>query len=71
MYTANDIANVLAYNKTREIFYITESKRVMWRVNNGDKARLQTMLSKRFEYAEDFAQLKKQVRAELKAQGVA
>ena len=71
MYTANDIASVFEYNKQYNVFYITDKKRVMWYVNNRDKQRLQAVLSRQFETAEDFAQLKKLVRAELKAQGVA
>jgi len=70
MYTANDIAKVFEYNKTYAVFNVTATKRVLWNVNNLDKQRLQALLSQRFEFAEDFAQLKKQVRAELKAQGV-
>lgn len=68
MYTPADIAAVIAYNATANIFSITDNKRVVWHVNNGNKQHLQTILSRRFAYAEDFAQLKKQVRSVLKQQ---
>ena len=68
MYTPADIAAVIAYNATANIFNITDTGRVVWRINNGNKQHLQTILSRRFAYAEDFAQLKKQVRSVLKQQ---
>ena len=69
MYTQQQIAKVFAYNKQHTIFYITESKRVMFNINNGDKAQLQNILQN-FETVQHLAQLKKQVKAQLKAEGV-
>lgn len=68
MYTPADIAAVIAYNAAANIFNITDNKRVVWHINNGNKQHLQTILSKRLVYAEDFAALKKQVRVALKQQ---
>ena len=68
MYTEADIAAVFAYNATATIFYTTDHKRILWHVNNGDKAYLNTVLSRPLQTAEDFAMLKKQVRSVLKAQ---
>jgi len=69
MYTQQQIAKVFAYNKQHTIFYITESKRVMFNINNSDKAQLQNILQN-FETAEHLAQLKKQVKAQLKERAV-
>ena len=68
MFTTSDIAAVFAYNKTANIFRVSETKRVLWDVRNMHKQYLNTVLSRPLQYAEEFAQLKKQVRAELKKQ---
>ena len=69
MFTKNDVALVLAYNVKAKMFYVSSAKRVQWSMLNKDKTYLQSVLSKELVYAEDFALLKKQVRAELVAQG--
>lgn len=69
MFTANDIKTVFAYNANANIFRVTSAKRVSWRLLNIDVATLNKQLSKPLVYAEDFAQLKKQVRAQLKLEG--
>lgn len=69
MFTANDIKAVFNYNKTGNIFRITPAKRVTWDLRNMDVTNLNSVLSTPLNYAEDIAQLKKQVRAELKLQG--
>lgn len=69
MFTANDIKTVFAYNANANIFRVTPAKRVSWRLLNIDVATLNKQLSKPLVYAEDFAALKKQVRAQLKLQG--
>ena len=68
MYTANDISTVIAYNKTGNIFRVTPTGRITWDLRNIDVTNLNAQLSKPLVYAEDFAQLKKQVRVELTAQ---
>jgi hypothetical protein len=70
MFTASDIDTVFAYNSTAGIFRVTETKRVLWDVRNMHKQHLNTVLSRPVVYAEDFAQLKKQVRNVLKQRGV-
>lgn len=67
MYTAQQINTVLQYNKTANIFRITPAKRVVWDLRNMDVANLRQK-GVVIVYAEEFAQLKKQVRAELVAQ---
>lgn len=67
MYTAQQIATVINYNKNNNIFRITTKKRVVWDLRNIDVANLQ-QVGVVIKYAEDFAALKKQVRAELVAQ---
>ena len=70
MFTDNDIKEVFNYNKRSMIFRVTDSRRVVWSVNNGNKQYLNDTLSQPVKTAEDFAQLKKQVKAELKLQGL-
>ena len=70
MFTTDDIKEVFNYNQRSLIFRVTDSKRVVWTVNNGDKQYLNQTLSQPVQTAEDFAQLKKQVKNELKAQGL-
>lgn len=70
MFTAQQIDTVIDYNKTANIFRINDDKRVTWDVRNGDVANLQ-QLGVEVKYAEDFAKLKKQVRAVLKQQQLA
>ncbi len=69
MYTANDISKVIKYNESAHIFRVTPAKRVTWDLRNIDVAVLNEQLSSPLVYAEDIAQLKKQVRAQLKLQG--
>lgn len=69
MYTQQQIAKVFAYNNVSKIFYVTKSKRVMFNINNRDKTFLQYILQD-FDTAQHLAQLKKQVKAKLKAEGV-
>lgn len=69
MFTAQQISTVINYNKNNNIFRVTKTKRVMWDVRNIDVANLQ-QLGVVLTYAEQFAQLKKQVRAALIAQKV-
>ena len=69
MYTNTQIAKVFLYNKINTIFYVTAKKRVMFCINNRDKAFLQSILYD-FTTAKHLAQLKKQVKAQLKANGV-
>jgi hypothetical protein len=69
MFTANDIKTVFAYNANANIFRVTPAKRVSWDLRNMDVTNLNAVLSSPLVYAEDFAQLKKQVRAQLKLQG--
>ena len=66
MYTAQQIAAVINYNKSNNIFRIA-NKRVLWDLRNMDVANLQ-QAGVVLQYAEDFAALKKQVRNELVAQ---
>lgn len=66
MFTAQQIDTVVDYNKTANIFYVS-NRRVLWDMRNGDVANLQ-QLGVAVKYAEEFAQLKKQVRAVLKTQ---
>ena len=70
MFTPNDIKEVFNYNKRSLIFRVTDSKRVVWTVNNGDKQYLNQTLSQPVQTAQDFTQLKKQVKDELKLQGL-
>ena len=70
MFTDNDIKEVFNYNKRSMIFRVTDSRRVVWSVNNGNKQYLNDTLSQPVKTAEDFAQLKKQVKNELKLQGL-
>jgi hypothetical protein len=70
MFTVDDIKTVFEYNKRSEIFRVTDTKRVVWSVNNGNKQYLNDTLSRPVKTAEDFAQLKKQVKNELKSQGI-
>ena len=70
MFTPNDIKEVFNYNQRSQIFRVTDSGRVVWSVNNGDKQHLNNTLSHPVQTAEDFAQLKKQVKNELKSQGI-
>ena len=58
MFTTSDIAAVFAYNKTANIFRITETKRVQWDVRNMHKQHLNTILSSPLQTADQFAQLK-------------
>ena len=69
MFTANDISKVFKYNESCNIFRVTPAKRVSWDLRNIDVAVLNEQLSKQIVFADDFAQLKKQVRAQLKLQG--
>ena len=69
MFTASDISKVFKYNESARIFNVTPAKRVQWDLRNADVANLNAMLSTPLNYAEDVAQLKKQVRAQLKLQG--
>lgn len=69
MFTANDIKAVFAYNNRANIFRVTPAKRVQWDLRNMDVTNLNAVLSTPLNYAEDIAQLKKQVRNELKLQG--
>ena len=69
MFTANDISKVFKYNESARIFRITAAKRVTWDLRNIDVAVLNEQLSTPINFAEDVAQLKKQVRAQLKLQG--
>lgn len=69
MFTIDDIKAVFEYNKRSEIFRVTDTKRVVWSVNNGNKQYLNDTLSRPLQTAEDFAQLKKQVKNELKSLG--
>lgn len=66
MFTAQQINTVVNYNNTANIFRVS-NKRVLWDMRNGDVAKLQ-QLGVVVKYAEEFAQLKKQVRAVLKTQ---
>jgi len=70
VFTDNDIKEVFNYNKRSMIFRVTDSRRVVWSVNNGNKQYLNDTLSQPVKTAEDFAQLKKQVKNELKLQGL-
>ena len=67
MYTAQQIAAVINYNKNNNIFRITTKKRVVWDLRNIDVANLQ-QAGVVLKYAEDFAALKRAVRNELIAQ---
>lgn len=67
MYTAQQIAAVINYNNKNNIFRISKTKRVLWDVRNIDVANLQQQ-NVVINTAEQFAQLKKQVRSELVAQ---
>ena len=69
MFTANDISKVFKYNESARIFSVTPAKRVQWDLRNMDVTNLNAMLSAPLNFAEDVAQLKKQVRAQLKLQG--
>ena len=69
MYTAQDLKIVFDYNKKANIFRVTDTKRVQWDLRNMDKDFLNANLSCGLVYAEDLAELKKQVRKELVAQG--
>ena len=69
MFTANDISKVFKYNESARIFRITAAKRLQWDLRNMDVTNLNAMLSAPLNFAEDVAQLKKQVRAQLKLQG--
>lgn len=64
MYTARNVNTVLQYNKTANIFRITPAKRVVWHLRNMDVANL-LLRGVTIASVEDFAKLKKQVRAEL------
>lgn len=66
MYTAADVNFVINYNKSNNIFRVA-NKRVLWYLRNIDVDNLQRA-GVTIKYAEDFAQLKKQVRASLVAQ---
>ena len=67
MYTAQQIAAVVAYNTKANIFRISKTKRVLWDLRNMVVANLQ-QLGVVLKYAEDFAALKKQVRKQLVAE---
>ena len=69
MYTAQDLKIVFDYNKKANIFRVTDTKRVQWDLRNMDKDFLNANLSCGLVCAEDLAELKKQVRKELVAQG--
>ena len=66
MYTAQQIATVIAYNTNNNIFRITPAKRITWDLRNIDVANLQ-QLNVHIVTAADFAALKQTVRATLKA----
>lgn len=70
MFTTSDIKAVFAYNKTANIFRVTDTKRVLWDVRNMHKQHLNTILSSPLQTADQFAKLKKQVRAVLKQQNL-
>lgn len=65
-YTQQQIATVIAYNAKHKIFRISNNKRVLWDLCNGDVVNLK-QAGIIITYAEDFAQLKKQVRKQLVA----
>ena len=65
MYTNDDVLAVIAYNKTARIYTVSAKQRIMWDVRNKDVAYLNSVLSKQIITQNDFAQLKKQVRAML------
>lgn len=69
MFTANDINKVFKYNESARIFSVTPAKRVQWDLRNMDVTNLNAILSAPLNFAEDVAQLKKQVRNELKLRG--
>jgi len=69
MYTAQQIDAVINYNASADIFYITENKRVIWDMRNGDVEKLK-QAGVAINYAEEFAKLKKQVRKKLVADKV-
>ena len=64
-YTKQDLETVIEYNKTANIFRITETKRVQWDLRNMHRVFLDQNLSKGLKTADDFAELKKLVRKEL------
>jgi hypothetical protein len=64
MYTTEQIETVIKYNQIREVFRITERRRVVWNMLYGNVSDLDAFGIK-IVTAEDFSQLKKQVRAEL------
>jgi hypothetical protein len=64
-YTKQDVEIVIEYNKTANIFRITETKRVQWDLRNMHRVFLDQKLSKGLKSADDFAELKKLVRKEL------
>lgn len=69
MYSDNNVNFVINYNKTTNIFRVTSAKRVVWDLRNMDVDNLRKA-GIVLQYAEDFAQLKTQVRNKLKAQGL-
>lgn len=66
MYTAQQIDTVIAYNNKSKIFYTTPKGTIRWDMRNGDVAEL-AALGVPITYAEEFAQLKKQVKKVLQS----
>ena len=66
MYTAQQIATVINYNKKATVFYTTAKGSIRWDLRNGDVAEL-AKLGVAINYAEEFAKLKKQVKQALAA----
>lgn len=66
MYTQADINAVIAYNNsTKAKLFTVKNNKVRWDVRNSDVAYLNSILSKQIITQNDFAKLKKQVRATL------
>ena len=64
-FTAADIAAVIEHNKTAGMFYTTSSGRTQWYLRNMHVTQLNQMLSRPLQTADDFAQLKRQVRKQI------
>lgn len=66
MFTQMDVNAVIAYNNTLKVkMFTVKNNKVFWDLRNGELAHLNTILSKQIITQNDFAKLKKQVRATL------
>ena len=66
MFTQADVNAVIAHNNSLKIkIFTVKNNKVRWDLRNGELAYLNSVLSKQIVTQNDFAQLKKQVRATL------